>query len=216
MTALQTFLSAMDWPSLFAALCSALSALLCLTVHELSHGLAAYALGDKTAKASGRLSLNPLRHIDWLGFLLMLTAGVGWAKPVPVDMSRFRHPKRDMALTALAGPISNFLLAWLFFLLSRLYWRFLHGLAALPLFFFRGGVLSVGLGLFNLIPFPPLDGSRVLFAFLPDKLYYTLMKYERFLMLALLAVVWLGLLDRPLNALIQRVSFFLLNLTAFI
>lgn len=192
------------------AVFSAVAALLCLTVHELSHGAAAYALGDPTAKNEGRLTLNPIKHIDPLGLVLMITAHVGWAKPVPVDMRYFKHPKRDMALTALAGPASNFILAWVFLLLCNLLfhlfpeatldsWQVVVGI-----FLANAAVLSVGLGVFNLFPVPPLDGSRILFAFLPDKLYYGVMRYERYIMVAVLALVWLGVLDRPLSFLITR------------
>lgn len=120
MSSLQNFLQHFDRFSFLMAVFSAVAALLCLTVHELSHGAVAYVLGDPTAKDEGRLTLNPIKHIDPLGLLLMITAHVGWAKPVPVDMRYFKHPKRDMALTALAGPASNFLLAWAFLLLANL------------------------------------------------------------------------------------------------
>ena len=103
----------MDWWGLVGLLVSAVAALFCITFHELSHGFVAYRLGDPTAKNAGRLTLNPIRHIDPIGLLMMLVAKVGWAKPVPVDMRYFKHPKRDMAITALAGPLSNFLLAFL-------------------------------------------------------------------------------------------------------
>lgn len=206
----------MDWHSLLSALLYALLAVFCLTVHELSHGLAAFALGDRTAKQNGRLSLNPLRHIDWFGLVLMLTAGVGWAKPVPVDLRHFKHPKRDMALTALAGPISNFLLAYLFMVLFRLSLHLGEPSSLLPQALASGVMLNLGLGVFNLIPVPPLDGSRVLFAFLPDKIYYTLMKYERYIMVVLLALVWLGALDTPLNAAVSYGWRLLVRLTAFL
>lgn len=185
------------------ALFSAVAALLCLTVHELSHGAVAYALGDPTAKDEGRLTLNPIKHIDPLGLILMITAHVGWAKPVPVDMRYFKHPKRGMALTALAGPASNFLLAWVFLLVSRLLLSLLSFSAPwqlyLLLFFLNAAVLSIGLGVFNLFPIPPLDGSKILFSFLPDQVYYTILRYERYIMLLMLALVWFGILDTPLS-----------------
>ena len=110
---LQELFQALDVVSLLNAVLRVAAVLLCLTVHETCHGLAAYALGDPTAKAMHRLSLNPLHHIDWFGLLMMLAAGFGWAKPVPVDPRYFKKPKEGMALTALAGPVSNFLLALL-------------------------------------------------------------------------------------------------------
>ncbi len=209
MSSLQNFLQHFDRFSFLMAVFSAVAALLCLTVHELSHGAVAYVLGDPTAKDEGRLTLNPIKHIDPLGLLLMITAHVGWAKPVPVDMRYFKHPKRDMALTALAGPASNFLLAWVFLLLANLLGHLLVlfspsiGLSPwglLPmLFLINAAVLSIGLGVFNLFPIPPLDGSKILFSFLPDKIYYTILRYERYIMILMLALVWVGVLDKPLS-----------------
>lgn len=193
---LQTIWEQFDWQGLLSALQRVLGVLLCLTVHETCHGLAAYALGDPTAKRMRRLSLNPLHHIDWLGLASMLLCGFGWAKPVPVDMRYFKNPRRGMALTALAGPVSNFLLALvLLFSASRMYrWAFpAEGPAArLFAFLLTTAVLSIGLGLFNLLPIPPLDGSKVLFALLPERAYYTLMRYERYGMMVLLLLVWLN------------------------
>ena len=214
MSSLQNFLQHFDRFSFLMAVFSAVAALLCLTVHELSHGAVAYVLGDPTAKDEGRLTLNPIKHIDPLGLLLMITAHVGWAKPVPVDMRYFKHPKRDMALTALAGPASNFLLAWVFLLLANLLGHLLVlfspsiGLSPwglLPmLFLINAAVLSIGLGVFNLFPIPPLDGSKILFSFLPDKIYYTLLRYERYIMILMLALVWVGVLDKPLSFLMVQ------------
>lgn len=191
---MDTFIKNFDWSGLFNLLGRVIGVFLCLTVHETCHGLAAYTLGDPTAKRMHRLSLNPLHHIDWLGLASMVICGFGWAKPVPVDMRYFKNPKAGMAATALAGPASNFLLALLLLFIASLmtgtaqttaftWWLFL--------FFINTAILSIGLGLFNLIPIPPLDGSKVLFALLPEKAYYTLMRYERFGMLALLLLVWL-------------------------
>lgn len=214
MSSLQNFLQHFDRFSFLMAVFSAVAALLCLTVHELSHGAVAYVLGDPTAKDEGRLTLNPIKHIDPLGLLLMITAHAGWAKPVPVDMRYFKHPKRDMALTALAGPASNFLLAWVFLLLANLLGHLLVlfspsiGLSPwglLPmLFLINAAVLSIGLGVFNLFPIPPLDGSKILFSFLPDKIYYTILRYERYIMILMLALVWVGVLDKPLSFLMVQ------------
>ena len=165
--------------------------LICLTVHETCHGLAALALGDPTAKRMHRLSLNPLRHIDWFGFAMLALAGFGWAKPVPVDPSYFKKPKLGMALTALAGPASNLLLALALLLATRLLFSVTSSAFLLELLV-RTAILSVGLGIFNLIPIPPLDGSKVLFALLPDRQYALLMRYERYGMFLLLALVMLG------------------------
>ncbi len=185
-----------NWTGLLQALGRVIAVLLCLTVHETCHGLAALALGDPTAKRMHRLSFNPLHHIDWLGLAAMFVCGFGWAKPVPVDMRYFKNPKAGMALTALAGPVSNFLLALLAMLAASLMVRLapVTGLTLWALYFLIDlAILSIGLGLFNLIPIPPLDGSKVLFSLLPEKAYYTLMRYERYGMLVLLAIVWLDI-----------------------
>ena len=191
---METFLRQFDWEGLLSLCQRVLGVLLCLTVHETCHGLAAYALGDPTAKRMKRLSFNPLHHIDWLGLASMVICGFGWAKPVPVDMRYFRKPKTGMAVTALAGPASNFLLALaLLFGASVIFRAEPAGAAMAWLFYFliNTAVLSIGLGLFNLIPIPPLDGSKVLFSLLPERAYYVLMRYERYGMALLLLLVWL-------------------------
>lgn len=194
---LQNLVQALDLGSLTAALLRVAAVFLCLTVHETCHGLAALALGDPTAKSQHRLSLNPLRHIDWFGLLMMFAAGFGWAKPVPVDPRYFKKPKQGMAVTALAGPVSNFLLAAVLIGVSRLIYQFAPYSAGWDLLFtfclYQAAPLSVGLGLFNLLPIPPLDGSKVLAVLLPDRAYLWLMRYERYGILALLALSWLGL-----------------------
>ncbi|MBR5705380.1 MAG: site-2 protease family protein [Deltaproteobacteria bacterium] len=192
-----------------------LAVLLCLTVHETCHGLAALALGDPTAKSEHRLSLNPLQHIDWFGLAAMLLLGFGWAKPVPVNMQYFKNPKRGMALTALAGPASNFALAVLLLLLARaVYFRAPDTALWVWLLYFLqlAAALSVGLGVFNLIPISPLDGSKVLFALLPDRAYMTLMRYERYGMLLLFAVILLGIGDNALGHAVSAVYSALFNL----
>lgn len=207
MGAFSEFFNRMDWDSLVWLLLQILAVLICLTVHEVCHGLAAYALGDPTAKSQHRLSFNPLRHIDLFGALMMLIAGFGWAKPVPIDMRYFKHPKSGMAITALAGPISNFVLAYLAMLVYMLFYGLLYT-GAVAGSFFAGLLdflwvlisLSVGLGIFNLIPFPPLDGSKVVECVLPDKVYYKILRYEFAGMLVLMALLWSGFLDTPLLA----------------
>ena len=208
MGALTEFSNHMDWQGMLMFLMSAVACLICLTIHELSHGLIARQLGDPTAKVNGRLTLNPLAHIDWVGLFLLLTVGVGWAKPVPVDMRNFRNPKAGMAATALAGPISNFLLALVCICLGGFVLR--SGMeqvwsAYVLLFLCQLAVLNVGLGVFNLIHIPPLDGSRVVSAFLPDRAYLWLMKRERFLIVAVVLLAWSGLLGGPLEAAIAWV-----------
>lgn len=191
---METFFQQFDWQGLLSLLGRVAGVFLCLTVHETCHGLAAYALGDPTAKRMHRLSLNPLHHIDWLGLASMVICGFGWAKPVPVDMRYFKKPKTGMAITALAGPVSNLLLALLLLVAASLLAALAPvNAAVVGLFTFLNStaILSIGLGLFNLIPIPPLDGSKVLFSFLPERAYYTLMRYERYGMAVLLLLVWL-------------------------
>lgn len=204
MSDVTNFVGRMDWAGMTQFLLQIVAVLLCLTVHEVSHGLAAYALGDPTAKSERRLSMNPLRHIDPFGAIMMLVVGFGWGKPVPVNMRYFKHPKSGMALTALAGPISNFVLAYVALLLNGLVWGLTSGTSAptamLMQFLMRVASLSVGLGIFNLVPFPPLDGSKVVEAILPNRIYYHILRYERFGIFLLMAVLWFGILDGPLDA----------------
>ncbi len=214
---LQELAQALDTAALLDAVLRVAAVLLCLTVHETCHGLAAYALGDPTAKSMHRLSFNPLHHIDWFGLLMMFAAGFGWAKPVPVDARYFKRPKEGMAFTALAGPISNLLLALALIAVSRLIYLYApYYTAAWDTAFtfclYTAAPLSIGLGLFNLIPIPPLDGSKVLAVFLPDRAYLTLMRYERYGMLVLLALSFLGAFGGVVNGAVMRVYAAMLNL----
>lgn len=207
MSFLQHLGSVFDLGLALALLVRVLAALICLTVHELCHGLAARWLGDPTAEDMGRLSLNPLHHIDLFGLVLLLTAGFGWAKPVPVNPGYFKNPKRGMAITALAGPASNFVMAVLSAgVLQGMYraelWQSQAGTWAMA---FAAALLwlNLGLGIFNLFPIPPLDGSKVFFSLFPDRIYFWVLRHERYIMLALFLLVFFGVLDGPLNALLQ-------------
>lgn len=200
--------SALDFGSMLDMVLRLAAVLLCLTVHETCHGLAAYALGDPTARRAHRLSLNPLRHIDWFGLLMMFAAGFGWAKPVPVNPNYFKKPKQGMALTALAGPVSNFLLALLTLLAARIFCdvaAYSETNQRILDFLLMVAVLSIGLGLFNLVPIPPLDGSKVLFAVLPERAYDWLMRNERYGMLLLFALVFFDVGSNALSKTIQWV-----------
>ena len=182
------------------------ASLLCITFHEVSHGYVAWRLGDPTAKRAGRLSLNPLRHIDLTGLLMMAIFRFGWAKPVPIDPRYFKNRKAGMALTALAGPLSNVLLSLLALIvmeiLGVLYAKHPGSvLYILWLFFLYLSSMSAGLAVFNIFPIPPLDGSKVVFSFLPDRLYWKLMRYERYGMLLLAALLFFGVIDTPLGVL---------------
>jgi Zn-dependent protease len=211
MSSVTNFLQNFDLLTLVSLLISVVSALLCITLHEMSHGYAALLLGDPTAKSQGRLSLNPIKHIDPVGLIMMVVAHVGWAKPVPIDSRYFKNPKRDIAITAIAGPLCNFVLAYVALLLGSLVYRtwLLSTGGIVPLyvvyFLVRVAVLSVGLGLFNLIPISPLDGSKVLYALLPQRIYFKILKYERFGMIVLIVLVLLGAFNGVLSTAITWV-----------
>ncbi len=191
--------------------------LLCLTVHEMAHGYAAYLLGDATAKHDGRLSFNPLRHIDPIGFLCLLVAGFGWAKPVMVDPRNFKKPRRDMAIVAAAGPLSNFLLAFLLTILWLALSLLSNGvLLAAAQFFAVAASMSIGLGVFNLIPIPPLDGSKVLLPVLPSSVISFFYRYERYIQVGMLLLLWFGKFDYPLSIASRFIAVHFIDAAVFI
>lgn len=198
----------LDYGKIIDLLLSVIPVLICITVHECCHGLAALCLGDTTAKRQGRLSLNPIKHFDILGFIMLAAVGFGWAKPVPVDMRNFKKPKQGMAITALAGPFSNIVLAAVcLFIFGMLYRPLYDSTVGYYVLYTltRTATLSVSLAVFNIIPIPPLDGSKVLFSLISDEAYEKLMMYERYGMLALLALLFFGVLDRPLGIAVSNV-----------
>lgn len=192
---LQSIWRGLDWSVLTNLLLSVVPALICITLHELAHGYVAYRLGDDTAKRAGRLTLNPLRHIDIMGLLMMIVFKFGWAKPVPVNMWKFKNPKKGMAITAAAGPIANLLIALVFLFLYGFLFALLHrpgrSLNWLLEMLYITAYLSIALAIFNIIPIPPLDGSKVLFSCISDQAYTKLMYYERYGMIILLVLVLL-------------------------
>ncbi len=193
--------------------------LIALTTHEWAHGYAAYKMGDPTARNLGRLTLNPLKHLDLFGTLCMFVAGFGWAKPVPINPRRFDNPRRGMAVTGLAGPLANIVLSFigllLFAICNKVFYttgviyqnRFAANLIlALMLFLNLFHYLNLSLAIFNLIPVPPLDGSRIFFILLPDKWYFGIMKYEGIIQLILMLALFTGVLSVPLGFVMDYIS----------
>ncbi len=199
--------------------------LIALSVHESAHGYVAYKLGDPTARSLGRITLNPIKHFDLFGFLCMVLVHFGWAKPVPIIARNFKNPRRDMAITGAAGPVSNLILAFLHLIVLRVTMLFVTGrfqgealdflysyatgeafigslaftVTALVVYLLYLSVLmNVVLAIFNLIPIPPFDGSRIFYVFLPPKWYFGIMKYERYIMLGFFILLAFGFLSGPL------------------
>lgn len=184
---------------------------LSLSLHETAHGFIASKLGDPTAKNLGRLTLNPAKHLDPIGFLCMALAGFGWAKPVPINSRNFKKPRRDIALTSLAGPVSNLLLALVFAIILRLAYvpltKMIYSAAMINgdvsariafyvyVFLQLAIQLNITLAAFNLLPIPPLDGSKILYMLLPPKVYFKIAPYERYISLALMLLLVTGILS---------------------
>ena len=205
------------------------AAMIALCVHEYAHGYVAFRLGDPTARSLGRLTLNPLRHLDPVGTLFMVVFRFGWAKPVPINPRYFKDPRKGMALTAAAGPISNLIMAIIGALLAKL--TVLGGNAVLSIlphqfvflffsrladFFVLFHLLNISYCVFNLIPLPPLDGSRIFYVFLPPKWYFKVMKYERIIMIVLMIALWVGAFSGILSTITGFLSNAIFSLLSFI
>lgn len=200
------------------------AAIIGLTIHEFAHAYTAYLLGDNTAKDDGRISLNPLRHIDWMGFFLIIVAGFGWAKPVSFNPDNLKHKHRDEILISIAGPLSNFLLALLLLIIARILFIYPYfnatetGIAIVNLMVISGNI-NFGLFVFNLIPLPPLDGSHVYLTFLKDinpTLMMNLYKWGTAVLLGIiLAENYLHVNILHLSQLINHITGFFFSLLAF-
>lgn len=184
----------------------------CMPVHELAHGYVAYKCGDDTAKLKGRLTINPFAHLDLIGTIMILLFGIGYAKPVPVNPARLRHPRRDMALVALAGPVSNLLMGFVsvfIYYIINAAGSINAGIVALGYFFLYAAQVNVMLSVFNILPIPPLDGAKIFSAVLPDKIYFKIMQYDRYIMIALMILLFTGLLNTPIAWLTNRMLDFI-------
>ncbi len=194
---------------LYIILLSVPAAFISIAVHESAHGYVSYKQGDPTARNLGRITLNPIKHFDLMGFICMVLFHVGWAKPVPVNPRYYRNPRRGMAITAAAGPISNIIMAFIGVIGYELVTLWLitfsevntayYICVTLYMFFQVFASLNVFLAIFNLIPVPPFDGSRIAYIFMPPKVYFGIMKYERYIMLGMILLIWTNILDAPLN-----------------
>lgn len=195
-------------------------ALVALSFHEVSHAFVSYLQGDPTAKDAGRLTLNPLASFDLWGALCMVFFRFGWAKPVPINPAWYKHKKRGIVLTSLAGPCSNILLALLFMIFWKLYivyaWSHIGGMWVLRLME-MGIVLNCSLAVFNLLPISPLDGSKVLYALLPTRIYYKILRYERYGMIVLIVLMYFtSILDTPIAMGVNGLVTLLDKITRFI
>ncbi|MCI7234288.1 MAG: site-2 protease family protein [Oscillospiraceae bacterium] len=192
-----------------------------MPVHECAHAWVAEKMGDDTGRKQGRITLNPFAHLTLWGSLMMILVGFGWGKPVMVDSRNFKNPKKGMVLTSLAGPASNFIMAFLSMIVYKVlaFLSFAKDSSTLDMLatvFVYITLINISLAVFNFLPIPPLDGSKIFNAILPEKWYFTIMKYENFIFIALIILVYSGLLDTPLSFLQDKVIDVMLFLTGWV
>lgn len=195
-------------PSLMELLYLVPAILLALTVHEFAHGYVSYRLGDPTPATDGRLSLNPLHHLDPIGTLMLILFKFGWAKPVIVNPQYYKHPKRGMAMVGAAGPVANYVMAllsvFIIVVITKVFqYAIPETVGPVVRFFSILASINIGLGTFNMIPIPPLDGSKVFGALLPDNLYYRFMQISMVGFLVIVVLLYLGILTGPFLAFLQ-------------
>lgn len=209
--------------SLFEILLGVPITLIALTGHELAHAWVSTKLGDPTPRLEGRLSLNPLAHLDIMGTILMILTGFGWAKPVGVNPMYYKNRKGGMALVAAAGPIANFIMAFvtmlilgIFIVINNVYGVFGASIQTISLICQTFALRNVAFMVFNLIPIPPLDGSKILGMFLPDKIYYKVLQYERYAIIIIMLLSFSGALDKILFFGYNNIYLFIINIVNFL
>ncbi len=197
-----SYLRSGDYLGLAVIIISRLFVILCcMPIHECAHAYAAKKCGDDTAEKQGRLTINPFAHLNLIGAIMIFMFGIGYANPVPVNPAKLKHPRKDFALISAAGPLSNLILSFIFVFI---YYFFIsvsvsNTIMIIAAFFNYAAQVNIMLAVFNILPIPPLDGAKVFSAILPDKVYFKLMKYDNYIMIALLLLLFLGVLDKPLS-----------------